>query len=100
MITKGQVQSFNKSTNRDVFNNTGYPTHDHIWPTNEGGSNTQVNVQWLTQSSNSAKGDDLKGSVNGIKFAIEPAGTDSFGRKIGKMYVGDATGWYEVIPTR
>lgn len=94
------MKSYNKSTNIDCFGNKGSSTKDHIWPTANNGSLSTENIQLLTSTSNSEKGNSNSGTINGIKFAITAKSTTENRKVIGKMKIFINKKWIDISPTR
>jgi len=63
----------------DIFGNKcSSLTKDHIYPKNKGGINKKENIMYICEASNKAKGNNLEGEINQIKFKIsrnKPKGT-------------------------
>ena len=80
---------------RDVFGYQGSLVEDHIWPLSRSGSDSQENIQLLTEKSNSQKGDDISGTINGIQFKVIKIGSDN-GGIIGVMEIWNNGRWVRV----
>ena len=80
---------------KDVFENNGKLTNDHIWPIAKDGSKSSQNIQQLTKKSNLLKGDLTKGTINGIRFSITECGRTKSDLKIGRMKIKKNGQWYD-----
>ncbi len=90
------MKSWNKKENKDCFGNRMPTDIDHAWPKSKGGSNIKENRQLLSKESNKAKGDNTKGTINGIRYAVKRM-TSKDGHVYGVMMIKIDGEWIDVI---
>ncbi|MCK5867769.1 MAG: hypothetical protein KAG14_05155 [Mycoplasmataceae bacterium] len=95
----GEMNSFNSDTNECIFGFIGEPTTDHIWPKSRNGSNVVDNKQTLSREANLLKANDIKGTINEVRYTTHMHTEDEYGKVVGQMYVTFNGGidWYKVI---
>lgn len=98
MHIAGEMDSFDYDANECIFGLTGEATTDHVWPKSRNGSNVVENKQTLSRESNLLKGNDIKGTINDVRFTTHMFSEDEYGKVVGQMYVTFDGGidWYEV----
>ena len=86
MIIIKTLPSWNKETNKDIFNNEGPTGSDYVHPLSKGGSPTIDNMQILSMVSNDEKLNKKKGIINNVRFSFQSY-LDKNQYFVGTMYI-------------